>query len=112
MLIYSSVLEKNVLDKINIKIKKGEKIAIVGETGSGKTTLAKLFMKFYSPDKGEVYVDNIEFQNFGVQEIRAAIVYVSQEDFLFTASVRENLKMGNDGITDDEMIEISYITWE
>ena len=99
---------KNVLDKINIRIKKGEKIAIVGETGSGKTSLAKLLMKFYSPDKGSIYVDNMEFQNFGVQEIRAAIVYVSQEDFLFTASVRENLKMGNGGVTDDEMIEISH----
>ena len=64
-------------------------------------------MQFYSPDTGNIYVDNIEFKNFDVREVRKAIVYVSQEDFLFTASVRENLKMGNDEISDDEMIEIS-----
>lgn len=49
-------------------------------------------MEFYSPDKGHIYVDGAELQNFEVQEIRKAVVYVSQEDFLFTASVRENLK--------------------
>lgn len=81
--------------------------AIIGETGSGKTSLAKLFMEFYSPDKGHIYVDGAELQNFEVQEIRKAVVYVSQEDFLFTASVRENLKMGNEEISDEEMIEIS-----
>ena len=64
-------------------------------------------MEFYSPDKGHIYVDGAELQNFEVQEIRKAVVYVSQEDFLFTASVRENLKMGNEEISDEEMIEIS-----
>lgn len=98
---------KNILNNINIKIRKGDNVAIIGETGSGKTSLAKLFMEFYSPDKGHIYVDGAELQNFEVQEIRKAVVYVSQEDFLFTASVRENLKMGNEEISDEEMIEIS-----
>ncbi len=102
--------EKNILNNINIKIKKGEKIGLVGETGSGKTSLAKLLMKFYSPSTGNIYIDNIDFSNFDVYEIRQAIAYVSQEDFLFTASIRENLKMGNEKISDDEMIEIACKT--
>ena len=75
-----------------------------------KNFFSKAINEIYSPSTGNIYIDNIEFNNFDVYEIRQAIAYVSQEDFLFTASIRENLKMGNEKISDDEMIEIACRT--
>lgn len=97
----------DVLKNINLKIDMGNKIAIVGKTGSGKTSLAKLLMRFYYPDKGNIVYGNLDYKEYGVKSIRDCIIYVSQEDFIFSSSIRENLKLGDQNISDSEMISIS-----
>lgn len=97
----------DVLKNINLRIDMGNKIAIVGKTGSGKTSLAKLLMRFYYPDKGNIVYGNLDYKEYGVKSIRDCIIYVSQEDFIFSSSIRENLKLGDQNISDSEMISIS-----
>lgn len=97
----------DVLKNINLKIDIGDKIAIVGKTGSGKTSLAKLLMRFYYPDKGNIVYGNLDYKEYGVKSIRDCVIYVSQEDFIFSSSIRENLKLGDLNISDSDMISIS-----
>ena len=96
-----------VLEKINIKLSKGEKLALVGKNGSGKTTLAKLMVGFYNLKSGNIYVNGKRINSFEKDCIRQAIVYVSQEEFIFTRSVRDNLLMGSQNVNAEQMIEMA-----
>lgn len=87
-----------VLNNFNLIIEEGSKIAITGESGSGKTTIAKLIMGFYSPEKGSIYIGNKEIKDCGVDTLRNSIAYVSQEPFLFEDSLYNNLIVGNPNI--------------
>lgn len=102
--------EHEVLKGLNLNIAKGEKIAIVGDNGSGKTTIAKLLVKFYSSNSGKIYLDNEEIAHIDKESIRKNIIYVSQEDFILSASIKENLKFGNEVISDDKLLHIAKIT--
>lgn len=94
-----------VLEGINIDIKKGERIAFVGESGSGKTTLSKLLMRFYEPEQGEILINDNNIKDIGMESLRARIAYVSQDVFLFSGTIKENLCLGNLEIDFGEMIE-------
>lgn len=94
---------ENVLNDISMHIKKGQKVAIVGESGCGKTTLAKLLMGFYEPLDGDIRINGESEQLFPKTSIRKSIAYISQNIFLLSDSVLNNLRAGDDSITDDEI---------
>ncbi len=84
-----------VLTNINIKVKKGEKIAIVGESGCGKTTIAKLLLSFYSANHGNITINGEDISNIPKSVIRNNIAYVSQDTFMFSDSIVNNILIGN-----------------
>ena len=91
------------LKDVNLRIQKGEKIAIVGESGSGKTTLAKLLLRFYIPESGSIFINGKDICNLELSSLRSSIAYVDQNTFLFSDTIRNNLKLGNNTISDEEM---------
>jgi ATP-binding cassette subfamily C protein LapB len=97
------------LSNINLSIKKGERVAIIGKIGSGKTTLAKLIMNLYSPTKGSVLVDGSDVRQIDPVDLRKSIGYVPQEPFLFLGTVKDNLTIGQNFASDDEIIEASKL---
>ncbi|MDE5414007.1 peptidase domain-containing ABC transporter [Alkalihalobacterium chitinilyticum] len=100
-----------ILKNINLTIKNGEKIAFVGESGSGKTTLAKLLLNFYQPEKGEIFISDINIQDLDFQKLRERIAYVSQDNFFFSGTIEENLSLGLDQrSTLEDIIEAAKIT--
>lgn len=78
----------------NIHIKKGEKVLIVGKTGSGKSTIAQLLLRMYDPTNGSILIDNIDTQKISLQSLRHQISYVPQDVFLFSDSINNNIKFG------------------
>ncbi len=94
-----------VLKNINLTINPGEKIALVGESGSGKTTLVKLLMNFYEFEKGEIMFGDYNIKDINIESLRDKIAYISQDIFLFSGTIRENLMLGNEDATLDEIIE-------
>lgn len=101
---------KSVLTNINLKIKLGEKISIVGECGSGKSTLAKLLVKLYSVNDGKILIDGIDINSIGNDLIRNKIVLISQDDFIFSQSVKENLLLSDEKMITEEVQNILNIT--
>lgn len=97
---------ENVLNNVSINIKKGQKIALVGESGCGKTTIAKLLMDFYEPLEGGIYINNEPMPAYSKAGIRHSIAYISQNVFLLSDTVRNNLRAGNDSISDAEIENI------
>jgi ATP-binding cassette subfamily B protein len=98
-----------VLMGVDFEINKGQKVAIVGSSGSGKTTIAKLLMKFHSAEVGNIYINGEDILNISTESIRTNIVYVSQEDFIFSGSIKENLKFGNETISDETMLDMAQV---
>lgn len=94
-----------VLENINMTINAGEKIALVGESGSGKTTLSKLLMNFYPWEKGEIFIGNYNLKDINLEALRNRIAYISQDIFLFSGTIRENLELGNEDATMEDIIE-------
>lgn len=94
-----------VLKNINLKINPGERVALVGESGSGKTTLAKLLLRFYEWEKGEIYYGNYNIKDINIDTLRSKIAYISQDIFLFSGTIRENLSLGNEQASLEEIIE-------
>ncbi len=94
-----------VLKNINMTINAGEKIALVGESGSGKTTLSKLLMHFYPWEKGEIFIGDYNLKDISLEALRKRIAYISQDIFLFSGTIRENLELGNEDATMADIIE-------
>lgn len=93
----------SVLENINLKIEKGETVAIVGATGSGKTTLVNLITRFYDVTKGEILVDGENIKNYKLVDLRNKIAIVLQKAELFAGTIKENIKWGNPDATDEEV---------
>ncbi|MEO0089174.1 MAG: ABC transporter ATP-binding protein [candidate division WOR-3 bacterium] len=102
---FSYLEDVPVLDNINLEINKGEKVALVGETGSGKTTIISLLLGFYQPTKGEIFIDNLPYSKIPKSLIRKLISYVPQEIILFPGSVLDNLRLFNEEISEEKVIE-------
>ena len=94
---------REVLHGIDLTIPRGASLALVGPTGAGKTTLASLVARFHDPSAGDVLLDGVSLRNLSLEEIRREVGVVTQEPFLFQASVRENLELGRPGATDAEV---------
>lgn len=97
----------NILSKLNLHIKKGEWLGIVGATGTGKTTIFDLLLKLYNPDSGSIIIDNNEnYEIYSIESIRKSITKISQEPFLFPGTIRDNLININEDISDQELNQV------
>ncbi|RAP32396.1 antibiotic ABC transporter ATP-binding protein [Candidatus Marinamargulisbacteria bacterium SCGC AG-414-C22] len=101
---YQGHEDKPILSNINFSIKPGDVCALVGPTGSGKTTILKLLGKLYTGYTGEIYFDNKEIQTLTTHTLRSKIAIVSQDISLFSGSIRFNISLGNKNITEERMI--------
>jgi subfamily B ATP-binding cassette protein MsbA len=97
--------EDFVLKGINLKVKKGEVIALVGPSGAGKSTLVNLIPRLYDPQRGGVYIDGINVKNLKLNSLRGLISVVSQEMVLFNATVRDNIAYGKKEAKEEEIVE-------
>ena len=95
--------EKIIINDFSADIKPGQKVAIVGPTGAGKTTLVKLLMRFYDVNSGGIYVDGVDIRKMKRQELRDMFGMVLQDTWLFNGSIKENIRYGNFKATDDEV---------
>ncbi|MGC9778431.1 MAG: ABC transporter ATP-binding protein [Candidatus Heimdallarchaeota archaeon] len=95
-----------VLKNINLDIKPGESIAIVGETGAGKTTIASLLMRFYDINGGSIKIDNIDIRDYDLQDLRSQIGLVSQDVFLFSGTVLDNIRFGKPDASNKEVEKV------
>ena len=102
---FSYVPGKQVIYDFNLKVEAGKKIALVGSTGSGKTTVVNLLMRFYEIDSGSITVDGIDIRDIFSDTLRDAVGIVLQDSVLFTDTVRNNLKYADPDISDKKMIE-------
>ena len=94
---------ENVLDTISFKVNKGERVALVGSSGSGKTTIARLAARFYDITSGEIFIGGINIKDFEKESLMKKIAFVFQNSKLFKMSVRENLLIGKPDATDEEI---------
>lgn len=94
---------KWVLKNINLQIKKGEVVAIVGPTGSGKTSIINLLLRFYEYQKGDILIDGISIRNYNENSLRKKISIVQQEIFLFSKTILENITLGNKEISFEQV---------
>ncbi|WP_353106927.1 ABC transporter ATP-binding protein [Acetoanaerobium noterae] len=100
---YSDSADKLCLENINIKIKSGETIGIIGGTGSSKTTLVQLIPRLYDVSSGAVKVAGIDVRNYDIKSLRKSVSMVLQKNVLFSGTIKENLKWGNPDATDEEI---------
>ena len=106
---YSDSADKLCLENINIKIKSGETIGIIGGTGSSKTTLVQLIPRLYDVSSGAVKVGGIDVRNYDIESLRKSVSMVLQKNVLFSGTIKENLKWGNPDATDEEIKEACSI---
>ncbi|WP_132281237.1 ATP-binding cassette domain-containing protein [Natranaerovirga hydrolytica] len=94
-----------IINDFNLKIKRGETVALIGESGSGKSSIAKLLLGFYPPQKGSIAVNKKSVGQMTLRELRELIAYVPQNAYIFNESIMENIRYGRIDATDDEVIE-------
>src|ERR1700680_632951 len=95
---------QSVLSKIYLVIRPGERVAIVGPTGAGKSTLVSLVPRLYDPSAGAVCIDGEDIRNYFVQSLREQISLVLQDSLLFSGTIRENIAFGRRGASDEEIV--------
>ncbi|HEY6222145.1 MAG TPA: ABC transporter ATP-binding protein, partial [Gemmatimonadales bacterium] len=95
--------DRPVLHDIDLSIPAGQIVALVGETGAGKTTIARLISRFYDPTEGRVTLDGVDLRALSVNDLRRAVVMVTQESFLFSGTVGDNIRFGRPEATQEEM---------
>lgn len=98
--------DKLILKDFNFEIKKGESVAFIGSTGSGKSTIVNLICKFYNPTSGGIYLDGINYRNIDKTCLYNNLGYVLQQPQLFSISIKENIKFGNENATDEEILKV------
>lgn len=98
---------KKVLEKINLTINPGETIGLVGQTGSGKTTLVSLLPRLFPINKGQLFIDGVDINDWNLHALRRQIGYATQEPFLFSDTVRSNISFGSDDIIESRVVASS-----
>jgi ATP-binding cassette subfamily B protein len=102
---YKKNSKKNVLDNINISIKSGETIGIIGGTGSSKTSLVNLISRLYDVKTGELFVGGVNVKDYDLETLRKNVAVVLQKNVLFSGSILENLRWGDENATEEQCIE-------
>ena len=108
---FSYVEGEKVLKNLNLSVKAGQKVAIVGATGSGKTTIVNLLTRFYEPDSGAITVDGIDITTIPKSDLRRAIAIVLQDTVLFSDTIEKNIKYGREDATDEDMKRASHTSY-
>lgn len=98
-----------ILKDFSLKIKDGERLALVGETGGGKSTIINIASRFYEPTKGEVFIDGINYKEMPLKWVQMNLGYVLQTPYLFRGSIRENILYGRDDATEEEMLRAAEV---
>lgn len=93
------------LDKVSFEVEPGQSLAIIGTTGSGKTTIANLILRLYDSSDGQVLVDKEAIQDYSLESLRSQIGYVPQDVFLFSDTIKSNIAFGKEDLTEEEMIQ-------
>ncbi len=94
-----------VLKNVSFTVKRGDRIALVGHTGAGKTTVTSLLLRFYEPQRGEILVNGIDIREYSVTSLRALFAIVQQDFFLFTGSIGQNISLGDETISPERVRE-------
>ncbi|WP_111511590.1 ABC transporter ATP-binding protein [Mycobacterium kyogaense] len=100
---FSYVSNRPVLPQLNLVVPAGQTVALVGTTGAGKTTIAKLVTRFYDPVAGSVSLDGVDLRDLRQSDLRRHVVMVTQENFMFGGTVADNIRFGKPGATDEEV---------
>jgi len=98
-----------VLSHLTFSISPGERVAIVGRSGCGKTTIAGLLERFYDPEAGAVRLDGVDLRDLKLAELRRAVALVSQDTFLFNASIKDNIEFGGEGASEEEIAQAAQV---
>ncbi|KOR26610.1 ABC transporter ATP-binding protein [Clostridium sp. L74] len=106
---FSYTKEKTLLHDLNVQVKSGQMVAIVGPTGVGKTTLINLLMRFYDVTGGSIKIDGVDIQHMKRDDLRAKFGMVLQDTWLFNGSIKENIAYGKEGATEEEIIDAAKI---
>ncbi|WP_411955332.1 ABC transporter ATP-binding protein [Alkalibacillus sp. S2W] len=101
--------ERIALDDISLEMKPGQSVALVGHTGSGKTTIANLISRFYDPTKGAVKIDGVDLRDVKLDDLRQKISVVLQDTFIFSGTIMENIRFGRPDASDEEVIEAATV---
>ncbi len=101
---FSYVEGRTVLPDLDLHVPAGQTLALVGTTGAGKTTLAKLVARFYDPTSGRIMLDGVDLRDLSETDLRGAVVMVTQENFLFNGTVADNIRFGKPEATDEEVV--------
>jgi ATP-binding cassette, subfamily B, bacterial len=98
--------EDTVLDDVSLTVPPGQRLAVVGETGAGKSTVAKLLMRFYDPDHGRVTLDGVDLRDLTFASRADAMTLIPQDGFLFDGTLRNNLRYGRPGAEDRQIVDV------
>lgn len=101
--------EDYILKDFSLKIAAGERIALVGETGGGKSTIINIASRFYEPTKGHVYIDGIDYKDMPLKWVQMNLGYVLQTPYLFSGSIRDNILYGRDDATEEDMLRAAEV---
>ena len=102
---FSYTPNEKIIRDLSFDVKKGDKIAIIGETGAGKTTIVKLLMRFYDIDSGSIKIDGVDIEEYDKNSLRSLIGMVLQDSWLFSDTIANNIRYGNLDASDDEIVD-------
>ena len=98
--------KNKVIDNLSMEIKESNVSALVGPSGSGKSTIAKLIAGFWNVDKGSIKIGGVETKDVSLENLSSLISFVSQDNFLFDMTIKENIRLGNKNASDEEIIDV------
>lgn len=101
---FSYTENQTLFEKLNFEMKSDEMLAIVGDSGSGKSTIASLLTRFNSPASGKIFLNGKPIEQFSLQHLRETVSYIPHDSYLFSGTIRENLSMSNENATDEELL--------